>query len=123
MKKRVMAKMWAFMLVVMFSTSSPLTAGECKIHIQLHSAKFLALAYGKSPKWVSENVKFDLWEKPEDKGRVVGKILPGSRALILESTTEDFKVKSPLDGSIGWINKIHVSILLKIDTETGKECE
>jgi hypothetical protein len=99
-------------------------AGECKEHIELHSADYLAKEYGKSEMWVLNNVKINLWEKPTHlgKGRKVGQMLPGSRALILETSEEDYRVKSPLDKSIGWINKIQVKKTLFQDTVTRKSC-
>lgn len=74
--------------------------------------------------WVLNNVKINLWEKPthKGKGRIVGKMLPGSRAVIIESSADDFKVKSPLDKSVGWVNKIQVKTTLYQDTETRKPC-
>jgi len=100
-------------------------AGECKKHIELHSAAYIAKEYGKSEMWVLNNVKINLWEKPTylGKGRKVGQMLPGSRALILETSEEDYRVKSPLDKSIGWINKIQVKKTLFQDTETRKSCK
>ena len=74
--------------------------------------------------WVLNNVKINLWERASSKGKgkKVGQMLPGSRALILETSTGDYKVKSPLDKSVGWINKIQVKKILYQDTETRKAC-
>ena len=87
--------------------------------------KELAKEYGRTETWVVQNVKVYLWEKPtpEGKGKKVGKMLPGSRALILEDGKEDFRVKSPLDQSVGWVNKIQVKRTLFQDTETRKPCK
>ncbi len=38
---------------------------------------------------------------PQGKGKVVGKMLPGSRALIIEKDSEYYKVQNPYDQSIG----------------------
>ncbi len=99
-------------------------SGECKEHIELYSAAYLSKEYGKNEMWVLNNVKINLWEKPshKGKGRKVGQMLPGSRAVILESSADDYKVKSPLDKSVGWINKIQVKNKLYQDTETRKPC-
>jgi hypothetical protein len=99
-------------------------AGECKEHIELHSAAYIAKEYGKSEMWVLNNVKINLWQKPTHlgKGRKAGQMLPGSRALILEISEEDYKVKSPLDKSTGWINKMQVRKKLFQDTVTRKSC-
>lgn len=99
-------------------------AGECKEHIELHSAAYLTKEYGKSEMWVLNNVKINLWKKPTHlgKGRKAGHMLPGSRAIIHQTSKEDCEVKSPLDKSIGWINKVQLMKTLFQDTETRKTC-
>mgnify|MGYP001349805353 CR=1 FL=1 len=99
-------------------------SGECKEYIELHSAAYLSKEYGKNEMWVLNNVKINLWEKPSHngKGKKVGQMLPGSRAVILESSADDFRVMSPLDKSVGWINKVQVRKTLYQDTETRKPC-
>lgn len=99
-------------------------AGDCKKHIELHSAQYMANEYGQSEMWVLSNVKINLWEKetPKGKGKKVGSMIPGSRALIIEEGSEDYKVKSPLDKSIGWISKIQINRTLYQDTETRQPC-
>ena len=99
--------------------------GDCEKYIELHSAKYMGKEYGQSEMWVLSNVKINLWEKetPKGKGKKVGSMIPGSRALIIEEGADDYKVKSPLDGSIGWINKMQVSRTLYQDKETRKPCK
>ncbi len=59
---------------------------------------------------------------PQGKGKVVGKMLPGSRALIIEKDSEDYKVQNPYDQSIGWVNEVQVNRTLFQDTATRKPC-
>lgn len=108
-----------------FSVSSILLAGECKEHIELLSTAELAKEYGRSEMWVVQNVKIKLWSKQtrQGKGKVVGKLHPGSRALLLKEGKDDYQVKSPLDKSIGWVNKIQVKKTLWQDTETREACK
>lgn len=110
--------------LVLFFMPSQNLAGECKEHIELYSASYLAQEYGQSETWVLNNVKINLWGKPTHlgKGKKVGQMLPGSRALILQTSGEDYKVKSPLDKTEGWINKIQVLKTLYQDTETRESC-
>ncbi len=112
------------LLIIFCVLSTVAHAGDCKEHIELYSAAYLANEYGRSETWVLKNVKINLWKKttPQGKGRVVGKLLPGSRALIIEKDTEDYKVKSPYDKSIGWVNVVQVKRTLLQDTETRKPC-
>ena len=110
---------------ILLGTTLIVFAGDCKNFIELHSAKYLANEYGRSESWVLNNVRIKLWEKqtPHEKGRKVGELLPGSRALIIEIGSEDYKVKSPYDKSIGWVNKIQVRRVIKLDTETYEPCQ
>ena len=111
------ALLLSFLPIVIF-------AGECKEHIELHSAVYFATEYGKSEMWILKNVKVNLWEKPAHlgKGKKAGQMLPGYRALILETSGDDYRVISPLDESIGWINKIQFKKTSFQDTETRKSC-
>ena len=112
-------------LLIIFCVLSPVSyAGDCKEHIELHSASYVANEYGESEMWVLQNIKINLWEKntSQGKGRIVGKLLPGSRALIIQKGSEDYKVQSPYDKSIGWVNEVQVAKTLLQDTETRKPC-
>ena len=97
---------------------------DCKRHIELHSAHYLANDSGRTEMWVLHNVRINLWEKTtsEGKGRAVGKMLPGSRAEIITISVDDYKVRSPLDQSVGWVNGIQVSRTLKQNIKTRKPC-
>ena len=64
----------------------------------------------------------ELKTTPEGKGTRVGQMLPGSRAFILVESDQDFRVRSPLDGSEGWVGKIQVKRTLFQDTETRERC-
>lgn len=98
-------------------------AGECKQHIELHSGKYWAKELGKPEMWVLANHHINIWQSPSPrKGKKVGQMRVGSRAVILQASANDYKVKSPLDGSIGWVGKIQVSRTLWQDTETFKPC-
>ena len=103
--------------------SQPLI-GQCQEHIELFSAKELASELGATETWVLRNFRVNLWARKtnEGKGRKVGEMLPGSRAVILEEASDNYKVQSPLDGSVGWVNKIQVKRTLYQDVETRERC-
>lgn len=92
--------------------------------IEIRSAKQLAKELGKSEKWVAANYKIKVFDREtaKGKGKVVGKLLPGSRAQILKVGADSYQVKSPLDGSIGWINRAQVRYTLLLDSKTLKLC-
>lgn len=96
----------------------------CSEFIEIRSAKQLAKELGKSEKWVAANYKIKVFDREtgKGKGKVVGKLLPGSRAQILKVGADSYQVKSPLDGSIGWINRAQVRYTLLLDSKTLKLC-
>jgi hypothetical protein len=102
---------------------SSIAVGECKNHIELLSAAEIASEFQKSEIWVVQNWKINLWtNQSPNKGPQVGQMRPGSRAVILEEGADDYKVRSPLDKSEGWVSKIQVKRTLKQDTETFSPC-
>jgi hypothetical protein len=114
-------------LLILFFISlmsfSSLAVGECKNHIELLSAAEIASEFQKSELWVVQNWKINLWaSQSPNKGSQVGQMRPGSRAVILEEGVDDYKVRSPLDKSEGWVSKIQVKRTLKQDSETFTPC-
>ena len=114
---------------------------DCVEYIQLYSIKKDADEFGESETWVMRNYRIDLWKNPTEdsmvdiingKSPVSGKLFPGSRALILDKVILkkkyhsfdeiDYKVLSPLDESIGWINSRRVEKTLYQNPLTHKEC-
>ena len=47
---------------------------------------------------------------------------PGSNALLLERSGDDFKIVSPLDRSIGWVNRVQVQRTLYLNPNTKERC-
>lgn len=110
-------------LLLVLTTSSALA--ECKQYIELWSAREVAEEMGKTEAWVVGNHKINVWKKTTTQGRfpAVGKMLPGSRALLLEISGNNFKIKSPLDGSVGWVGELQVKRMLMQDDKTFKSCK
>ena len=83
---------------------------DCVEVIRCLSPKALPAAAGMSEMWAIRNYQVTVWEKPTHlgKGRRVGDMRCGSRAMILDRTIDDYKVISPLDQSIGWVNRIQI---------------
>ena len=122
--KRANVLLLALGLLLGCGGSSPGTANECKEHIALVSAAELAAEIGQTEAWVVANHKINLWQKmgSHSRGRVVGKLLPGSHALLLGRNSQGYKVRSPLDKSVGWVSHIQVDRTLWQDTSTRKAC-
>lgn len=108
-----------------FDTSNEEQIEECQEFIEVHSAEFWANEIGQSPQYIQANFKINTFEKEssQGKGRYIGELLPGSRALIIKEGIDDYKVKSPYDKTIGWISKIQVSRIVKQNINTYEECE
>lgn len=105
------------------ATSSVAQLG-CQDHIELKSAAHWAAELGQSETVVLATHRINLWESPSpSKGRAVGKMLPGSRAVILERRPDDYRVQSPLDQSIGWVSTIQVERTLSQDVATREACK
>ena len=77
-------------------------SGKCREFIELLSAAEIARKHGKTEMWALSSHRINLWTKstPQGKWPHAGKMIPGSRAVILETGPEDYKVHSPLDGSV-----------------------
>ena len=86
------------------------------------------LAFNKTeiPKgWVTKNWMFNLWEKPSHlgKGLPVGRMKCGATAIIIDKKGDDYKILSPYDESIGWINKKQISFTFYQNPKTQKPCD
>lgn len=113
-------------LVTLMALATPLAAqdGSCERHIELLSAAEIAAEMGVTEAHIVRNYRVNIWQRPtpEGKGRKVGEMRPGSRAVILKEATDDYRVRSPLDQSEGWVNRVQVKRTLYQDTETREPC-
>ena len=78
----------------------------------------------KTKNWVSENWMFNLWDKPTHlgEGLPVGRMKCGATAIIIDKENDDYKILSPYDESIGWINKKQISFTFYQNPKTQKPC-
>tara|TARA_Y100000590_G_scaffold146852_1_gene168683 strand:- start:611 stop:1045 length:435 start_codon:yes stop_codon:yes gene_type:complete len=105
------------------SAVNTLENSDCAEFIELLSAREVAQEYGTTEQWVVANHKVNVWQqRGSNRGKKVGELRPGSRALILEKFQNEYKIKSPLDKSIGYISKIQVKRTLKQHPKTFKSC-
>jgi len=97
---------------------------ECvKVGI-LHSSEWWAKELDRPVSSVLSSFKINIWSKPSEHGECVkvGEMLPGSHAIIIEETNKDYKVESPFDGSIGWVDKMQFDGTAYMDSITNKPC-
>lgn len=99
------------------------TPVRCLPHVELQPASVWASEMGRTETWILANHRIRLWENPSpSKGRPVGEMIPGSRAVVLEERGDDYRVRSPLDGSKGWIGKVQVVGTRFQDIQTRETC-
>ncbi|RJR48375.1 MAG: hypothetical protein C4576_08485 [Desulfobacteraceae bacterium] len=113
----------AFLMFWLVPTAVASETG-CMEFIETRSAKHLSKELGKPVNWVIANYRIKLFDKETDKGKgkVVGKLTPGCRAQIMKTGAENYQVKSPIDGSVGWVNRKEVRHVLLLDRKTFKPC-
>ena len=105
------------------SPAATATGSGCVEHVELHGGAWWARELGKPEMWVLAHHQINMWENPSPtKGRRVGAMRVGSRAVILDKLADDYKVRSPLDGSIGWVGAVQVERTLFQDTVTRSPC-
>jgi hypothetical protein len=98
---------------------------DCAEFIKCLSAKTIAKEYGRTEQWAVANYKVNVWEKTsaKGKGKKVGEMRCNSRALIIDRSGDDYKILSPLDKSIGWVNKIQIEETIYQNPNTYEECK
>lgn len=99
--------------------------GTCRQFVELVSSAAVADELGKTEAEVKDYYKINLWAKTSEQGKFpkVGEAMPGSNALLLATSGEDYKVKSQLDGSVGWVNRIQVKGVRTLDDRTFMPCK
>ena len=99
-------------------------ASPCQLHIELKDAAFWAKELGRPEIVVLQTHRINLWQNPSpSKGAKVGEMRVGSRAVVLEERDDDYRVRSPLDESTGWVSKIQVERTLMQDINTREPCK
>lgn len=98
---------------------------DCQRYAVLVSPASIAADLGTTADWVRENHRINLWslESKHGKGSKVGEMLPGSFAVILDEGPDDYRIRSGLDGSTGWIGKVQVLRVLNRDASSGQPCD
>ncbi|HXG72902.1 MAG TPA: hypothetical protein VNJ04_20085 [Gemmatimonadaceae bacterium] len=103
--------------------AKPTASRECQPHIELKSAGEVARELGRDEAWVLHNYKVNLWERHgSNRGQKTGEMIPGSRAVILESAENSYRVRSPLTGE-GWVSRVQVANTLHQDAQTRLPCQ
>ena len=97
---------------------------NCVKFVALWSSSEIAEKLGKSKKWVFLNYTVDVLKNESHtiNNKKISKLRASSYAEIIDFTDSDFKVRSPIDNKIGWINKSHVKSVVDKNRKTKKLC-
>ena len=98
---------------------------NCVKFIALWSSQEIADETGQSKKWVFINYTVDVWEKPTSniENNIISKLRASSYAELIDFNEQDYKVKAPVNGKIGWINKSHVKSIVHKNRKTRELCD
>ena len=99
---------------------------DCVNFVSLIPADEVAKEIGKSEFWVLGNYPINLWEKPSsvgNRGRIVGEMISGSNAKLVEKKGNDYFVISQKDKSRGWVSGVQVKRIVKLNQKTFKRCD
>jgi len=98
---------------------------NCVKFVALWDSQTIADELGKSKKWVFLNYTVDVWNKNTkyNKKSKISKLRASSYAELLDFNGEDYLIKTPKNGKIGWINKKHVKGFALKNRLTKKLCD
>ncbi len=98
---------------------------DCVDFVVMLSTAEVAAELGESESYVQANYKINVWANPSssgNRGKVVGKIIPGSNCRLLEKRGNDYKIQSPFDKSIGWITSVQIKGVARKNLKTFQPC-
>lgn len=101
-------------ILIMLVLLPNLVFSECTTYADLNGYVHIANEFGTSVKKVKDmNYKISLWSKSNKngKGKVVSKLVPGSRVKVIESFDDELRVIKPFSGKkeSAWISKVQVA--------------
>ncbi|MFQ5586596.1 MAG: hypothetical protein ACE5GF_07220 [Thermodesulfobacteriota bacterium] len=96
---------------------------ECREHVVIYGMDYYMTELGMSESRAA-SYRVNLWDSP-NRNRVVGKLIPGTHALLLQESATHWKVKAPRlqGGTVGWIGDAQVEKVVSQDMETNELCE
>ena len=96
----------------------------CQPHIEVHAGEHWAEQLGR-PVWaVLQDHRVALWAAPgPSPGNRVGELRVGARALIIGEAEDAYRVRNPLDGTVGWVSKNDVARTQARDVDSLQPCD
>ena len=98
---------------------------NCVKFVALWDSETISQKIKKSKRWVFRNYTVDVWDRntSSNKKNKVTELRASSYAEIIDFNGNDYLVKAPMDGKIGWINKSHVKTISIKNKLTRKLCD
>ena len=105
----------------LIASESPLKG--CQNHVATHDARFMAEQLGISEREVPTRYGVNLWASPPPEGRrVASQLIPGAQALIVEEQEDAYRVRNPVDQTVGWVGRREVARTVRLDVATLQPC-
>ena len=97
---------------------------DCANFAELITYSSLEKETGMSRSQLLLNYSINLWENSNTKGKggKVGEMNPGFHALILDSDKDTYKLFIPIEETIGWVSKIQVERVFKMNPQSRNPC-
>jgi len=97
---------------------------DCALFVEIITYSSLQEETGMSRSQLLRSFTINLWEKSnaKGKGKQVGDIIPGAHAIILESGKDSYKLFIPIEETIGWVSKIQVERVFKMNPQSRNPC-
>ena len=98
---------------------------NCVKFVALWDSETISQKIKESKRWVFRNYTVDVWDRntSSNKKNKVTDLRASSYAEIIDFNGNDYLVKAPMDGKIGWINKSHVKSISIKNKLTRKLCD
>ena len=98
---------------------------NCVKFVALWDSETISQKIKESKRWVFRNYTVDVWDRntSSNKKNKVTELRASSYAEIIDFNGNDYLVKAPMDGKIGWINKSHVKTISIKNKLTRKLCD
>ena len=98
---------------------------ECVDFVALWPASDISEQTGMDKRWVFRNYTVEIWNIPPSDpqpGKIVDELRASSYARIIERTDNEYLVESPMTGTHGWLDKVHVKTISRKNPKTKKLC-
>ncbi len=120
-RKKLFILTWIFSLTLLMSGGDLYPSSSGQNVSVLYPDEYLSSVYSKSKcRDTLHTRKITLWDQPSSfsGARKIGEIVPGTITNIIEKYENYYKVSSPLNGTVGWIDQKQ-AVSLSLGSSSG----